>query len=65
MDNRKIMMPPDAITSRLDGFVGYPGQMPPSIAKAIADAAPKPARETVAAIRARMLARHKKVLPND
>jgi hypothetical protein len=65
MSNRKIMMPPNKITTRLDGFIGYPGQMPASIAKAIADAAPKPSRRTIAAIRARMFARHKKVFCND
>jgi hypothetical protein len=65
MRESKIMMPPDAITTRIDGWVGRPDQCPAAIAELIARFMPRPSGDTVAKIRARMLARQKKVLGDD
>ncbi|WP_161535927.1 hypothetical protein [Bradyrhizobium sp. LCT2] len=53
-------MPPDVITTRIDGWFGGPDNMPSEVAKVIARAMPQP--DEVEVIRARMLARHRNVL---
>jgi hypothetical protein len=60
---RKIHLPPPGITSRIDGWVGQPDDIPASIAAVIALAMPQP--NEIDIIRARMLARQKKVLGDD
>lgn len=61
---KRITTPPDTITSRIDGWIGSSGRMPASVAELISQhaGARNPA---IAAIRARMVARHKKVLGHD
>jgi hypothetical protein len=54
--------------SRIDGWVVDPkneNRIPAPIAELIARAMPQPADDTVAAIRARVQARHRKAFPND
>jgi hypothetical protein len=56
---------PHQIDRRVDGWICDPEdetRIPPIVAEMIARAMPQPANYTVAGIRARMLARHKKVL---
>lgn len=56
---------PHRITHRLDGWVIDPrneNHIPAAVADMIARAMPRPGDHLVAATRARMLARHKKVL---
>ncbi|BBZ97472.1 hypothetical protein BRDID11004_16160 [Bradyrhizobium diazoefficiens] len=54
---------PHQIVTRIDGYIAAPGgRIPAAVAEMIARAMPQPADNAVAAIRARMLARHKKVL---
>jgi uncharacterized membrane-anchored protein YjiN (DUF445 family) len=58
---------PHEITHRIDGWIIYPeneDRIPAAVADMIARAMPQLSDNTVAAIRARMLARHKKVLGN-
>lgn len=58
---------PHKITRRIDGWIVYPenkGRIPAAVAEMIARAMPQPRGSAVAVIRARMLARHKKVLGN-
>jgi hypothetical protein len=59
---------PHKIVSRIDGWVIDPDdedRIPTVVAEMIASAMPQLGDDTVAAIRARMLARHKKVLGHD
>jgi hypothetical protein len=65
MRRSQDLTPPDVITTRLDGWIGSPGHIPLAVAELIARAIPQPADDTVAAIRRRMYARHKKVLGHD
>jgi hypothetical protein len=66
--SRKVAPPgwePHRITHRVDGWVIDPkheDRIPTAVAAMIARAMPQPGDDTVAAIRARMVARHKKVL---
>lgn len=56
---------PHLITHRVDGWVVDPqneNHIPAAVAEMIARALPQPGDSVVAAIRDRMLARHKKVL---
>lgn len=56
---------PHQIVTRIDGWVVDPdndGRIPPAVAAMIASAMPPLRNGSVAVIRARMLARHKKVL---
>ncbi|WP_076858184.1 hypothetical protein [Bradyrhizobium mercantei] len=56
---------PHRIVTRIDGWIVDPKngrRVPAAIAEMIARAAPRSGDSTVAAIRSRMLARHKKVL---
>jgi hypothetical protein len=62
MSTHKFMMPPDTITTRIDGWVGSPGHIPARVAELMARAMPMPGDESVAEIRARMLARHREVI---
>jgi hypothetical protein len=58
---------PHQITHRIDGWVIDPeneARIPAAVAELIARAMPEPGDDTVAAIRARMLARHMKALGN-
>jgi hypothetical protein len=58
---------PHQITHRIDGWIVDPenkDRIPAAVAEMIARAMPQPGDNTVSAIRARMLARHKKVLRN-
>ncbi|MCK1607249.1 hypothetical protein IVB02_39230 [Bradyrhizobium sp. 166] len=56
---------PHQIVTRIDGYIAGRGDsIPRAVAQMIARAMPKPGSSAVAAIRARMLARHKKVLGN-
>jgi hypothetical protein len=58
---------PHQIVTRIDGWVIDPkheNRIPAAVAEMIARAMPQPGDNTVAAIRARMLARHLKVLGN-
>jgi hypothetical protein len=58
---------PHKIMSRIDGWVVDPeneDRIPAEIAAMIVEAMPPLAEDTVADIRARMYARHRKVLPN-
>jgi hypothetical protein len=58
---------PHKIMTRIDGWVVDPenkNRIPVAVAEMIARAMPQPGDSIVAAIRARMLARHKKVLGN-
>lgn len=64
MRRQKITMPPDTITTRIDGWVGAADSMPVSVAELISRHAGA-RNPVVAAIRARMEARHKKVLGHD
>jgi hypothetical protein len=64
MRRSQDLTPPDVITTRLDGWIGGPGSIPPAVAELIARAMPQPA-DTVADVRERMLARHRKVLGHD
>jgi hypothetical protein len=51
-------MPPDAITSRVDGWVGSTGRIPPAAAEMILAAMPPLGDgDTIADIKARMTAR--------
>ena len=59
---------PHKIMSRIDGWVVDPeneDRIPSAIAEMIARAMPQLGDDTVAAIRARMQAWHRKVFPND
>jgi hypothetical protein len=59
---------PHQIMTRVDGWLVDPAdedRIPAAVAQMIARAMPQPGDDTVAAIRARMLARHKKEFPND
>jgi hypothetical protein len=51
MRRSRDLAPPDVITTRLDGWIGDPGRLPPAVAELIARAMPQPA-DTVADIRA-------------
>jgi len=56
---------PHQIVTRIDGWIVDPkneARIPAAVAEMIARAMPQPRDNTVAAVRARMLARHKKVL---
>jgi hypothetical protein len=56
---------PDQITHRIDGWIVDPeneGRVPAAVAEMIARAMPRPRNNTIAAIYARMYARHIKVL---
>jgi hypothetical protein len=56
---------PDQVVTRIDGYITTHGnRIPAAVAEMIARAMPQPSDNTVATIRARMLARHKKVLGN-
>ena len=58
---------PHQIVTRIDGWVVDPkneDRIPAAVAEMIARAMPKPRDTAIAAIRARMLARHKKALGN-
>jgi hypothetical protein len=58
---------PHEITHRIDGWVIDPkheDRIPTAVAAMIARAMPQPGDSAIAVIRARMLARHKKVLGN-
>ncbi|MGO4506231.1 hypothetical protein AB4Z51_04365 [Bradyrhizobium sp. 2TAF36] len=61
MRRQKITMPPDTITTRIDGWVGTSDRIPASVAELIARHAGV-RNPVIAAIRARMQARHKEVL---
>jgi hypothetical protein len=51
------------VVTRIDGYIADHGdRIPDAIAKLIARAKPQAGDNTIAAIRARMLARHRKVL---
>jgi hypothetical protein len=65
MRRSQDLTPPDMITTRLDGWIGGPGHIPLAVAKLIARAMPQLGDDTVATIRARMYARHRKVLGHD
>ena len=65
MRRSQDLTPPDVITTRLDGWIGGPGYIPPAVAELIARAMPVLSDDTVAAIRRRMYARHIKVLGHD
>jgi hypothetical protein len=70
MMTRKVELPPSyQLAHRVDGWWVIdrddPDRIPPRIAEMIARAMPQPGDYTIAAIRKRMLARHKRVLPND
>ena len=59
---------PHKIMSRIDGWIVDPDdetRIPSAIAEMIARAMPQLGNDTVAAIRARMYARHRKVLGHD
>lgn len=60
----RITTPPDTITTRIDGWIGSSGRMPASVAELISRHAGA-CNPAIAAIRARMLARHKEVLGHD
>ncbi|APG06970.1 hypothetical protein BKD09_01390 [Bradyrhizobium japonicum] len=62
--HKKIMMPPDGLVVRLDGWVGTADRMPVSVAELIARQAGA-RNPAVAAIRARMQARHKEFFGHD
>lgn len=62
---KKITTPPDTITSRIDGWIGTSGRMPASIAELISRDRAGARNLAIAVIRARMVARHKKVLGHD
>ncbi|WGR70191.1 hypothetical protein [Bradyrhizobium sp. ISRA426] len=64
MRKHKIMMPPDTITTRIDGWVGTADRMPASIAELISRHAGA-RNPVVAAIRARMQARHEESFGHD
>ncbi|WP_342726084.1 hypothetical protein AAFG07_03805 [Bradyrhizobium sp. B097] len=56
---------PHQVETRIDGWVVDPNdeaRIPAAVAEMIARAMPQPGNGVVASIRARMLARHKKVL---
>jgi hypothetical protein len=56
---------PHQIVTRIDGYIAERGdRIPAAVAEMIARSMPQLADGVVAAIRARMLARHKKVLGN-
>jgi hypothetical protein len=57
MRRSKLFMPPDTVVTRLDGWFGSADVIPPGLAEAIASAMPQPGGDTVADIRARMIAR--------
>lgn len=61
---KKIMMPPDMITTRIDGWVGTADRMPVSVAALISRQA-EVRNPVIAAIRARMQARHEEVFGHD
>ena len=59
---------PHTIMSRIDGWIVDPddeARIPTVVAEMIARAMPQLGDDTVAAIRARMYARHRKAFPND
>ncbi len=59
---------PHQIMTRVDGWLLDPAdedRIPTAVAELIAQAMPQPGDDTVAAIRRRMYARHKKVLGHD
>jgi hypothetical protein len=49
----------------LQDITAHGNSIPAAVAEMIARAMPEPRHETIAAIYARMLARHKKVIAND
>ncbi|OKO75126.1 hypothetical protein AC629_34380 [Bradyrhizobium sp. NAS80.1] len=63
MRKQKIMMPSYQITTRIDGWVGSADRMPVSIAGLISRHGG--ARNVVAAIRARMQARHEEFFGHE
>jgi hypothetical protein len=57
---------PHQTVTRIDGYIAAQGdRIPAAVAEMIARAMPQPCNDTIAAIYARMLARHKKVVAND
>jgi hypothetical protein len=59
---------PHQVVHRRDGWIVDPekeDRIPAAVAEMIARAMPQPGNDTVAIIRARMLARHRKVLRDD
>ncbi|MGV7216428.1 hypothetical protein [Bradyrhizobium sp. UFLA05-112] len=65
MRKQKLIMPLDTIMTRLDGWIGGPDHVPAHVAELIAEAMPHARNGTIAAIRARMLLRHKKALSRE
>lgn len=56
---------PHKIVTRIDGYIAARGdRIPAGVAEMIARAMPQPGEHTVAAIYARMIARHRKVIGN-
>jgi hypothetical protein len=49
---------PHKLESRIDGWVGYPDRTPRAVAEIIADNMPQFGGDSVADIKARMIARH-------
>lgn len=64
MRKQKIMLPPDVIETRLDGWIGAADSMPASIADLISRNSGV-RNPVVAAIRARMQARQKEVFGHE
>ncbi|OSJ36483.1 hypothetical protein BSZ19_04060 [Bradyrhizobium japonicum] len=64
MRRQKITMPPDTITTRIDGWVGTADRMPVSVEELISRHAGAH-NPVVAAIRARMQARHEEFFGHD
>jgi hypothetical protein len=59
---------PHQVVHRRDGWIVDPAdedRIPSAVAELIARAMPQPGNDAVAAIRARMLARHRKMLRDD
>jgi hypothetical protein len=57
MRGQQGLMPPDAITSRVDGWVGSADCIPPRAAEMILAAMPSLSGDSISDIRARMQAR--------
>ena len=53
------LMPPDTITSRVDGWFGSADHVPHRVARMIVEAMPLPDDGAVAAVRARMAVRQR------
>lgn len=62
--HKKIMMPPDGLVVRLDGWIGGADRMPVSVAELISRHAGV-RNPVIAAIRARMQARHEEFFGHD